>query len=156
MSKSLDSQDISDGGVVGAISALIRAEHQHAAVLATKMGLPSADTLSLYHLANEPLTASALGQRLSLTSGSVTTLIDRLVTRRLARRIAHPVDRRVVLVELTNHGHAQSWKVLQHFIGDIQRLAATFNSSEQATIERFLQQLTETIVTDTARMRETQ
>jgi DNA-binding MarR family transcriptional regulator len=154
MNKLLDGQEISGNTVVGAISALIRAEHQHAAVLATTMGLPSADTLSLYHLANEPLTASALGQRLSLTSGSVTTLIDRLVKRRLARRTPHPVDRRVVLVELTKTGHAQSFKVLQHFIVDIQQLSASLSPTEQTTIERFLRQLTVAIDTDTTRMRD--
>jgi DNA-binding MarR family transcriptional regulator len=63
--------------VVGAVSQLIRSEHRHAAYLGLAMDLSPADTLALYHLANEPLLASALAERLGLTSGSVTALIDR-------------------------------------------------------------------------------
>lgn len=152
MTKSLDSQDNSDGGVVGAVSALIRSEHRHAAFLAQTMGLPIADTLALYHLADEPLSASALGDRLGLTSGSITTLIDRLVARKLARRRPHPTDRRGVLVELTKTGHSSSWNVLQHFIGDVVAAATALSPNEQVIVERFLTTLTETIDSDTARM----
>jgi DNA-binding MarR family transcriptional regulator len=152
MTVSLDSQDSLDGGVVGAVSALIRAEHRHAAFLAHKLELPPADTLALYHLANEALSASALGDRLGLTSGSVTTLVDRLVARKLARRRPNPTDRRGVLVELTKSGHATSWKVLQHFIGDVVSAAMALAPNEQVIVERFLTTLTNAIDTDTARM----
>jgi DNA-binding MarR family transcriptional regulator len=152
MTASLDSQDNLDGGVVGAVSALIRAEHRHAAFLAHTLGLPPADTLALYHLANEALSASALGDRLGLTSGSVTTLVDRLVARKLARRRPNPTDRRSVLIELTKTGHATSWKVLQHFISDVVTAAMALPPNEQIIVKRFLTTLTNAIDTDTARM----
>jgi DNA-binding MarR family transcriptional regulator len=160
MVKSLDRQDTSGNDVigndvVGAISALIRSEHQHAAHLARAMNLPAADTLALYHLANEPLNARELGARLGLTSGSVTALVDRLLERKLARRTAHATDRRVVLIELTKTGHQQSWNAMQHFIGDVVKLCADLKPAEQRTIERFLRALTEAVDTDTARMQST-
>jgi DNA-binding MarR family transcriptional regulator len=157
MVMSLDSQDNSeksDGGVVGAVSALIRAEHRHAAFLAQAMGLPAADTLALYHLANEPLSASALGDRLGLTSGSITTLVDRLVARKLARRRPHPTDRRGVLVELTKTGHGSSWKLLQFFIGDVVTAAMELPTNDQVVVQRFLARLTAAIDADTARLQQ--
>ncbi len=156
MVKSLDGQDISPptspDALVGAISALIRAEHRHAAYVASSLALPLADTLALYHLANEPLSARALGDRLNLTSGSVTALIDRLVDNKIARRKPHPDDRRVVMVELTKHGHAQSWKVLQFFIGDVIAAAIELPADERATVTKFLVSLVEKIDADTERL----
>jgi DNA-binding MarR family transcriptional regulator len=156
MTSSLDNQDISSNEVVGAISALIRAEHRHAAFLAQTMDLPAADTLALYHLANEPLSASALGDRLGLTSGSVTALIDRLVNKDMARRTHHPTDRRVVLVELTEHAHSESWQLLQHFIGDVTAESAQLTASDRVVVHRFLNSLTSLIDDDTKRLRQSQ
>jgi DNA-binding MarR family transcriptional regulator len=154
MTKSLDSQDITADEVVGVISALIRSEHRHAAFVASTLDLPLADTLALYHLANEPLSAKALGEHLNLTSGSVTALIDRLVDRKIARRLRHPTDRRVVLVELTKTGHAQSWKVMQFFIGGVVALANELSPAERIAVNRFLRQLVEAIDTDTHRLKD--
>ncbi len=152
MVKSLDRQDNPANDVVGAVSALIRAEHQHAAHLARAMDLPAADTLALYHLANEPLNARELGTRLGLTSGSVTALVDRLIERKLARRSAHATDRRVVLIELTKSGHQQSWNVLQYFIGDVVSMCSQLKPAEQRTIEKFLRALTGAVDRDTERL----
>jgi DNA-binding MarR family transcriptional regulator len=155
MVKKLDSQDIPDDLVVGAVSALIRSEHRHAAYLAHQMKLPLADALALYHLANEPLGASVLGQRLALTSGSVTALVDRLVERKLVRRTPHPTDRRSVLIEMTKTGHAQSWNELQHFVGDVVGLVMNLNPTERTTIDTFLRRLVAIVDNDTERLQAT-
>jgi DNA-binding MarR family transcriptional regulator len=56
---------------------------------------------ALEHLEHEgPLTQRELGDRLSLTSGAITMLIDRLEAAGWAIRGPHPTDRRYVLVEL--------------------------------------------------------
>ncbi len=117
------------------------------------MTLPLADTLALCHLANEPLSASALGDRLGLTSGSVSTLVDRLAARNLARRLPHPTDGRGVLIELTGTGHASSWDVLQHFVGDVVAAATALSATDQVVVRRFLTGLTRAIDDDTDRMR---
>jgi DNA-binding MarR family transcriptional regulator len=157
MTKSLDSQDTlpqtaTPDALIGAISALIRSEHQHAALVAHALDLPLADTLALYHLANEALNAKSLGERLNLTSGSVTALIDRLVERKIARRLPHPTDRRVVLIELTKTGHAQSWKVMQHFVARAVALSSALPDHDRHVVMSFLQQLIETIDADTERL----
>jgi DNA-binding MarR family transcriptional regulator len=141
------------GAIVGAVSALIRAEHRHAAFVSQAMELPLADMLALYHLANEPLSASVLGDRLGLTSGSITALVDRLVARKLARRTKHETDRRVVLIEMTKTGHNQSWKLLQNFIGGVIGLSESLPAGEQAVVAKFLHSLTDLLDVDTERIK---
>ena len=152
MVKQFDSQTTGPDRLVGQISALIRAEHRHAAFLAHRLDLPPADTLALYHLANEPLRSRELADRLGLTPGSITSLVDRLVARRFVRRIAHEHDRRVVLIELTKTGHAQTWSALQHFIGDVVDVTATRTPAECRVISKFLDDLIAAIDTDTDRL----
>lgn len=71
--------------------------HQTAAA---KYGLGITDMKTLSILIQEgPLTAGEIGGRLNLTSGSVTTLIDRLEKQELVKRQSHPTDRRKVVVK---------------------------------------------------------
>lgn len=49
----------------------------------------------------EPMTAGALAEELGLTTGAVTTLLDRLEKAGYVRRVRDAGDRRRVLVELT-------------------------------------------------------
>lgn len=51
------------------------------------------------------LTAGELARHCGLTSGAMTTLLDRLEQLGYLRRVAHPTDRRRVLVELTAKAH---------------------------------------------------
>lgn len=70
---------------------------QQAAAAQVGLGITDMKTLSLL-LRDGPRTAGELGQRLGLTSGSVTTLIDRLERQGLVSRQPHPSDRRKVIV----------------------------------------------------------
>ena len=63
------------------------------------------ELIALGHLYDEgPLTASELGERLRLTSGSVTALINRLEAAGYAERVENPDDRRSVLIEICPDG----------------------------------------------------
>jgi DNA-binding MarR family transcriptional regulator len=139
--------------VIGALSAVIRAEHRHAAYVGMALSLPAADTLALYHLANEPLTASQLGERLALTSGSVTALVDRLTKRKFVKRTRSEADRRVVFIELTKTGHATSWQALNGFILAVEAASAALTKTERVTVEKFLLRLGEIIDSDTDRQK---
>src|SRR6516162_9665364 len=78
------------------------ARDQMRSALATAAGLSPADLDALEHLeAAGPLTQRQLGERLALTSGAITMLVDRLERAGLVRRRPHPRDRRAVLVELS-------------------------------------------------------
>src|SRR6202163_3732951 len=54
-----------------------------------------------------PQSVSEIGRRIELTSGSITTAIDRLETRGLVARAAHASDRRACVVHLTPEGKAR-------------------------------------------------
>ena len=140
--------------VVGAVSELLRAEHRHAAYLAPAMGIGLTDVLALYHLANEPLTAGALADRVGLSTGSVTALVDRLETNELAARTPDTSDRRVSNIEMTANGHARTFAALEYFIGEVEQLCAAHSLEDQVIINGFRRALTEIVDRDTERLRD--
>src|SRR5579871_3580436 len=72
------------------------------AALARHAGISETDLDALEHLeADGSLTQRSLGDRLCLTSGAVTMLVDRLERAGWVRRRPHPDDRRYTLIELT-------------------------------------------------------
>ena len=63
---------------------------------------PSArQILAVVEGAGEPLEPSVIAERLLITTGSVTSLLDNLEKRGLIRRLPHPEDRRKLLIEIT-------------------------------------------------------
>ena len=53
-----------------------------------------------------PQSLNELGRRIELTSGAMTTAIDRLEARKLVARGDHPTDRRTWVIRLTQPGVA--------------------------------------------------
>lgn len=85
-------------------------------VLAARCGLTSVESTALSHLAmSGPLTQRHLGDRVGLSTGAVTGLVDRLERHGVCRREPHPTDRRSSYVTLTPHGRA----VLADATGDL-------------------------------------
>lgn len=68
--------------------------------------------LVLWQQGTQPV--GAIAQTLHLGASAITPLVDRLCARGLVRRNADPVDRRVVMAELTEAGEA-----LQHRVADL-------------------------------------
>ena len=64
------------------------------------LGLGRSDLRALNLLEDAPLSAGELGDRLGLTSGSVTVLVDRLIRAGFVRRRPGAADRRTVYVHL--------------------------------------------------------
>lgn len=64
----------------------------------------SHNVLQILGGATEPLTPGEVTARLTVTTATVTGLLDTLAARHLARRRPHPTDRRSVLVEITDRG----------------------------------------------------
>jgi DNA-binding MarR family transcriptional regulator len=62
--------------------------------------------LAVIEGAGEPLEPSVIAERLLITSGSMTSMLDTLERRRLVRRMPHPEDRRKLLVEVTDEAVA--------------------------------------------------
>src|SRR3954454_21464235 len=78
---------------------LTRDRFRSAMVTALGIGLSDIDALEYLERLG-PMTQRELGVQLSLTSGGVPVLGERLAARRLVRRSAHPTDRRASVIEL--------------------------------------------------------
>src|SRR5436305_11035271 len=63
----------------------------------------------LLHKGPQPV--NEIGRRVELTSGAITTAVDRLESRGLVTREAHPTDRRARIVRLTAAGEKEAAKV---------------------------------------------
>jgi DNA-binding MarR family transcriptional regulator len=62
--------------------------------------------LAVIEGAHEPLEPSVIAERLIITSGSMTSMLDTLERRGLVRRMPHPADRRKLLVDVTDGARA--------------------------------------------------
>ena len=100
-----------------------------------------------------PLTPGEVGERVGLSSGAVTRLLDRLEARGFTRRAAHPEDRRKVLMHYVEQAPDKVQRPLALY-GRLNEAAETFNAEEKKVITRFLdlmaQAVEESVRLDTA------
>ena len=84
---------------------------------------------------------SEIGRRVELTSGSITTAIDRLEQRGLVARAAHASDRRARVVDLTPDGKALITQVFATHKQAMDRAAHGLSKAERATLIALLKKL---------------
>lgn len=109
------------------------------AALARHAGISATDLDALEHLeADGPLTQRDLGERLSLTSGAVTMLVDRLERAGWVHRRPHPGDRRYVLIELSPQAAASAPEGLATYHSRVRALAAQVPAGQRAAMAAFL------------------
>jgi DNA-binding MarR family transcriptional regulator len=88
------------------------------AELVQPFGLNPSSALVLAILADSksPLSPNEIADRLILTRASVTSLLDSLEGRGYVRRMPHPTDRRMLLIELTQVGRltAREYRLVVH------------------------------------------
>ena len=117
---------------------------RHAVATAKSMGIELSELAALEHLQGAgPMTLGSLGQRLSLSPGAVTALVDRLESRGYAERIPNPEDRRSMLVRETQRGLEGSLEHLWPYIEEMKRIEEGFTEEERAVVARFLAAATE-------------
>ncbi len=142
--------DVSTMGVVSRITRL--AARFTAAMEATfaAHGLTKAtfEALAALRRSGAPyrLSQTELMRSLSLTPGTVSVRIDRLVAEGLAEREGDPGDRRAVLVRLTPRGEAAFEGVVHAHLETERRLLRALDESELAVLSGLLRRL----VLDTA------
>ncbi len=66
-----------------------------------------------------PLTLGAVGHRLWITPGTVTSSVDRLEAAGLCRRASHPTDARATLLEITAKGRRQFDRAVEKLNADL-------------------------------------
>jgi DNA-binding MarR family transcriptional regulator len=127
----------------------------HAAV-AERFGV-GATELKCYSLLRQAgqLTAGELGERVGLTTGAITGVVDRLEAGGLIRRVRDPKDRRRVVLELlSNPEREHQLLALYEPLGrGIGTLVAGYNEAEREILLQFLRRATELLTMETARLR---
>ena len=109
------------------------------AALARHAGISATDLDALEHLeADGPLTQRDLGDRLSLTSGAITMLVDRLEEAGWVHRRKHPTDRRYLLIELAPAALAAIPEGLAEYHTAIANLARSVSPAHQRAVVAFL------------------
>ena len=94
---------------------------------------------ALLHKGPQPV--RELARRIDLTSGSMTTAIDRLETRHLVKRADHATDRRAWVIHLTPKGEALITKVFAGHQHAMERAMRGLSKTERATLTDLLKRL---------------
>jgi|SRR5437867_2942193 len=93
----------------------------------------------LLHKGPQPV--NEIGRRIDLTSGAITTAVDRLESRGLVTREAHPSDRRARIVRLTVAGEKQAAKIFARHKEAMDLAAGALLKTERATLIHLLKKL---------------
>src|SRR5438552_18090436 len=88
------------------------ARHAHRSIAAHDLGFSDFTILEVL-LHKGPMLVNEIGRRIHLTSGSITTAIDRLEQRELVERAADAADRRAKQVSLTRSGRALITRIFE-------------------------------------------
>ncbi|MFU8848033.1 MAG: MarR family winged helix-turn-helix transcriptional regulator [Opitutales bacterium] len=87
------------------------------------------------------LPVNAIGEKVLLTSGSITTAVDRLERRALVKREKSELDRRVVQVHLTESGRELITGAFEQHAENLNLLFQVFNDEERAQFAKLSRKL---------------
>ena len=105
-------------------------------------GLGLSDFAALEILLHKgPLPVNTIGRQVMLTSGSITTAIDRLEEKRLVRREACPNDRRVTYVTLTAEGRTLIRRVFKVHADRLEIVFEPLSAAERSVLAALLKKL---------------
>jgi MarR family transcriptional regulator, 2-MHQ and catechol-resistance regulon repressor len=116
-----------------------RAIEQNAMNSVYKLGLGLSDFAvleALLHKGAQPV--NAIGKKVLLTSGSITTAIDRLESRNLVHRTPHPEDQRARLVQLTGRGKRLIERAFRRHALDMEETLSVLTPRERLELTRLL------------------
>lgn len=107
-----------------------------------EVGLGATDFAVLEALLHKgPLPVNSLGKKVLLTSGSITTAVDRLVKRKLVARKDYPGDRRVRVVKLTAAGRKLIQPAFARHEAHLEEIVRVLSRAERATLVALLRKL---------------
>lgn len=93
----------------------------------------------LFHKGPQPV--NVIGKRILLTSGSITTAVNRLESRKLVRRTTHPEDQRARLVQLTEPGRLLIEQAFRQHALDMEETMAVLTLDERFELMRLLKKV---------------
>lgn len=124
------------------------------AALAEQLGLNVTDLNALdLILELESVTAGQLAELMGVSSGGITTVIDRLERAGFVEREKNPHDRRMVMIHPIEERCAQIEQFLASISREITAVSAAYDHNELAAIHDFLVQSIRTLKSETFRLR---
>lgn len=123
-------------------------------VVGRKLAVNPTDLRCLDWLTERAMTAGELGAATGLSSAATTTLVDRLERRGFVRRQRDTVDRRRVVVELTDHGRGVLGELYGPLAREGGRLLARFSDEELTRLRDFLLEATKAVDKHRAQVRQ--
>jgi MarR family transcriptional regulator, 2-MHQ and catechol-resistance regulon repressor len=116
-----------------------RVVEQNALASIAALGLGLSDFAVLEALLHKgPQAVNTIGKRVLLTSGSITSAIDRLEARKLVRRAVDPHDSRSRIVHLTESGRRLIKAAFRRHTCDLEDTLAVLKAEERAELVRLL------------------
>jgi MarR family 2-MHQ and catechol resistance regulon transcriptional repressor len=109
-------------------------------IAASGLGLSDFAVLEIL-LHKGPLPVNTIGRQVMLTSGSITTAVDRLEEKRLVRRQACPNDRRVTYVTLTPTGRTLIRRIFKVHADRLETVFEPLSAAERSTLGVLLKKL---------------
>ena len=104
---------------------------------------------------SEPVTPRLLADRLGLTTGSVTAMLDRLEKIGYLTRSAHPTDKRRLIVRATDLARTRAFELMAPLLEEGSRLlAARYSSADLNLVSDFLDRTAELQTAHTRRLRD--
>jgi MarR family transcriptional regulator, 2-MHQ and catechol-resistance regulon repressor len=88
-----------------------------------------------------PLPVNIIGQMVELTTGSITSAVDRLERKWLVVRKRHATDRRIRIVELTTKGRQLIEKAFSAHEVDMEKAASNLSRAERGMLVDLLKRL---------------
>jgi DNA-binding MarR family transcriptional regulator len=111
------------------------------AMVARRLGAPPAEFKAMDHLQEAgELTPGQLADRLALTSGAVTALIDRLERLGWAERVPHPSDRRSVIVRAAPGSDSDAMRLYRPLAQAVAAAAGRMSAAERDAAVHFLEE----------------
>lgn len=124
------------------LSKAVRALEAHARRSIAALDLCMSDFAVLEVLLHKgPLPVNTIGRKVLLTSGSITTAVDRLERQGFVERRDHPTDRRARVVHLTPGGKKLIARAFAEHEKDMERAAGGLTRAERATLVKLLKKL---------------
>lgn len=134
-------------GLPGASAEFLRALESIRRGIAIAANLTGSELRAMARIAEvEDLTPKALSEYLELTTPAVTAITTGLVERGLIVRVAHPSDRRSLLLHLTTAGHEVMETTYRSFQNAIVVSAEALDSTQTAVLESALGDLARSLV----------
>lgn len=133
-----DTQETTPQDLVAACRRLYSAIDRLDTKAAATVSVSRNDLRCLNMLAEGPAKPNVIAAELGLTTGSVTTLLDRLEKAGLAKRERDPNDRRGIIVHPTPHLFETLGPLYRKVAIEIEKIAAEYSSGERGAAVRHL------------------